>query len=173
MAMKIVLLGYMGSGKSTVGLALSILLNLPFRDLDQEIEKYLGSSVPEIFNQKGEVFFRKIESKVLFQLLEDKEHFVLSLGGGTPYYGQNMKKIEETKGVRSIYLKANVAELTDRLKKDQEKRPLIAGRSEKEVMEFVGKHLFERMPFYERANYLVLISGKTVEQLVEEIDALL
>ena len=83
-----------------------------------------------------------------------------------------MKKIEETEGVTSIYLKANVAELTHRLKKDKEQRPLIAGRSEKEIMEFIGKHLFERMPFYERANHLVLISGKTVEQIVEEIASL-
>jgi shikimate kinase len=170
--MKIVLLGYMGSGKSTVARELSILLKLPFKDLDQEIEKYSGASVPEIFKQKGEVFFRKIETKVLFQLLEDKEDFVLSLGGGTPCYGLNMKSIEETEGVVSIYLKANVVELTNRLKKDQEQRPLIANRSEKDLMEFIGKHLFERMPFYERANHLVLISGKTVEQLVEEIAAL-
>jgi shikimate kinase len=170
--MKIVLLGYMGSGKSTVARELSKLLNLPFIDLDQEIENHSGASVPEIFNQKGEVFFRKIETEVLFQLLEYKEDFVLSLGGGTPCYGLNMKKIEETEGVTSIYLKANVAELTHRLKKDQEQRPLIAGRSEKEIMEFIGKHLFERMPFYERANHLVLISGKTVEQIVEEIASL-
>lgn len=170
--MKIVLLGYMGSGKSTVAKALSVRLNLPYRDLDQEIEKFLGASVAEIFNQKGEIFYRKTESKFLHELLEYKEDFVLSLGGGTPCYGMNMKFIEQTEGVRSVYLKANVAELTSRLIKGQDQRPLIAGRSEEDLMEFIGKHLFERMPFYERANHLVLISGKSVEQLVEEITAL-
>jgi shikimate kinase len=171
--MKIVLLGYMGSGKSTVGQELAKALKLPFKDLDQEIETQMGVSVSEIFDQKGELFFRKKESVVLEQLLASSAGFVLALGGGTPCYGNNMGLIEASNTATSFYLKAKVAELTLRLKKGQEQRPLLAGRSEDDLMEFIGKHLFERMPFYERADHIVDIVSKSVDQLVAELKSLL
>jgi shikimate kinase len=171
--MKIVLLGYMGSGKSTVGQELAKALKLPFKDLDQEIETQIGVSVSEIFDQKGELFFRKKETAVLEQLLTSSAGFVLALGGGTPCYGNNMGLIEAENTATSFYLKAKVVELTLRLKNGQEQRPLLAGRSEADLMEFIGKHLFERMPFYERADHVVDIASKSVDQLVEELKSLL
>ncbi|MFM1807315.1 MAG: hypothetical protein RLZZ242_40 [Bacteroidota bacterium] len=171
--MKIVLLGYMGSGKSTIGQALSDLLNLPFKDLDEEIARRVGMPVSKIFDQKGEVFFRKKEAAVLQELLDDSTHFILALGGGTPCYGSNMDLIEETPGVLSIYLKASVAELTSRLSNGQQERPLLYGRSESDLAEFIGKHLFERMPFYERADHSLAIASKTPKEIVNEINKLL
>ena len=171
--MKIVLLGYMGSGKSTVGQELAKALKLPFKDLDQEIEAQMGVSVSEIFDQKGELFFRKKEAVVLEQLLASSAGFVLSLGGGTPCYGNNMGLIEAADKATSVYLKAKVGELTLRLKNGQEQRPLLAGRSEDDLMEFIAKHLFERMPFYERADHVIEVSSKSVNQLVEELKGLL
>jgi shikimate kinase len=84
-----------------------------------------------------------------------------------------MGLIEAADTATSIYLKAKVAELTLRLKKGQEQRPLLAGRSEDDLMEFIAKHLFERIPFYERADLVVEVSSKSVNQIVEELKGLL
>ena len=88
--MKIVLIGYMASGKSTIGKILAKELNLSFIDLDHYISDREQMSIPEIFNQKGEIYFRKIETKCLLEVLEKEQEFILSLGGGTPCYGNNM-----------------------------------------------------------------------------------
>ena len=92
--MKVVLLGYMGSGKSSVGALLASKLEISFFDLDAIIEEEEQLSVNEIFAKKGEIYFRKKEHSVLHSLLEKKESFVLSLGGGTPCYFNNHEVIE-------------------------------------------------------------------------------
>ena len=90
--MKIVLLGYMASGKSTIGKQLSKKLSVQFLDLDDYISEKEQMSISEIFDKKGEVYFRLIEHKYLKAVLEKEEDFILSLGGGTPCYANNMKK---------------------------------------------------------------------------------
>ncbi|MDD3723627.1 MAG: shikimate kinase, partial [Lutibacter sp.] len=92
--MKIVLLGYMASGKSAVGRILSEKLNIQFIDLDSFIEEKEQLSISEIFETKGEIYFRKIEGIYLQELLNSKESTVISLGGGTPCYGNNIDLIE-------------------------------------------------------------------------------
>ncbi|WP_432411506.1 shikimate kinase [Rasiella sp. SM2506] len=167
--MKIVLLGYMGSGKSAVGQRLAEVLNMPFYDLDQEIEKKTKKNISEIFFEKGEIFFRKTEYEVLLDLLEANENYVLALGGGTPCYGNVMQLLKEHKSLTSIYLHTSLQELTDRLFSERKKRPLIAHIDTKELLnDFVRKHIFERSYYYTQAHKKVQADAP-VDKIVSEI----
>lgn len=170
--MKVVLLGYMASGKSSIGRRLSKKINLPLIDLDNYIEAKEQLSIADIFKQKGEIYFRKIENIYLKELLQKNESFVLSLGGGTPCYANNMDLINQSDAI-SIYLKASVNKLANRLIKKKSKRPLVANLSDDKIFEFVGKHLFERNVFYDQAKIIVKTDGKTKSETTTEIIALL
>ena len=165
--MKIVLLGYMASGKSAVGKVLAADLNNQFIDLDSFISVREQMSVPEIFSKKGEIYFRKIEGLYLRELLELNESFVISLGGGTPCYGNNMDFIEN-KSI-SFYLKASIDTIFERLKNETSQRPLVAAIGTENLKEYIAKHLFERAPYYEKATHTVLVNNKNVSQIVDEI----
>jgi len=164
---KITLLGYMGSGKSTVGQILGEKLDLPVIDLDDYISEKEGLGIPEIFETQGEIYFRKRENAYLLELLNSNEHFVLALGGGTPCYANNMDAILEHSD--SYYLKASISTLSERLIKEKDHRPLIASLSEEQLTEFIAKHLFERRNFYEQAENIVVIDRKDPEQIATEI----
>lgn len=169
----IFLIGYMGSGKSTIGKTLAKKQNIPFIDLDQYIEKQENTSVRQLFEEKGELSFRKIERQVLTHLLESKKPKVIALGGGTPCYFDNMEKIINSPH-SSIYLNAAIPLLVERLSKEKFTRPLIAHlASHEEILEFVAKHLFERNPYYRKANYQVAIQSQPTDEVVEEIVRLL
>ena len=99
--MKIVLLGYMGSGKTTIGMKLAEFLDFDFLDLDHYIEEAEGVSIAEIFQSKGEIYFRKKEHDYLKKILSNKKDFVLSTGGGTPCYGVNMDVI--LNGTKNVF----------------------------------------------------------------------
>jgi len=165
--MEIVLMGYMGSGKSTIGKHISELLNLTFIDLDTYIEQREGQSIKALFASKGEVYFRLKEAAYLQEILETKTKYVLSLGGGTPCYGTNMNRITESTAT-SCYLKANIPTLVARLQKGKENRPLIASLNDAQLLEYVGKHLFERAPFYEQAAYKININDRSIEAISED-----
>ena len=168
--MIIVLIGYMASGKSTIGRILSSKLNYRFIDLDDFIESKENLSISDIFKIKGEIHFRKLESDYLNQLITEYDDIVLSLGGGTPCYGNNLRTILSSKNTTSIYLKALIPTITNRLITEKAKRPLVAHlNSEKDISEFIGKHLFERSSYYNQANYSIMIDGKTKEDIIEEI----
>lgn len=171
--MKIVLLGYMASGKSAVGKSLSSKLFLPFIDLDQHISGKEHASITEIFKTKGEIYFRKVEHQYLKELLSSEDKFILSLGGGTPCYANNMNLIKNNANTVSIYLEATVNTLTNRLKEAKSKRPLIAGLADEKISEFVAKHLFERRGFYREANHIVDVNDKSLIDIVTEIRILL
>jgi shikimate kinase len=165
----IVLLGYMGSGKSTVGRLLSKRLDLPFIDLDQYIETKLGAPIPEIFSSKGAVYFRKKEHECLHQLLNSHENLVLSLGGGAPCYHNNMETIQLATP-HTFYLAPSVNELSARLFDKRKNRPLISHiQSVEEMSEFIGKHIFERIPFYEQAQHVIRKDADHPETMVDEI----
>ncbi len=166
--LKVVLLGYMASGKSTIGNLLAQRLNVDFIDLDNEIEQHVGISIPEIFTAKGELFFRKKESEVLNMLLTQHKNFVLSLGGGTPCYGVNMQNILN-KTNHSFYLKLSIAQLVERILKEKAGRPLVANIPDGELPEFLGKHLFERGSFYLKANIVINCDSKTAAEVCSEI----
>lgn len=170
--MRIVLLGYMGSGKTTVGTTLAKDLGIDFLDLDTYIEIEEGQSIAEIFNSKGEIYFRKKEREYLKQILFGDGDFVLSTGGGTPCYGKNMETIlNGTKNV--FYLKTTIDELINRLSKEKEHRPLIKNIANSDLPEFIGKHLFERSFFYEMAHYSICSGEKNPETISNEIKDLL
>ena len=172
--MKLVLLGYMGVGKSTLGRLLADKLASEFIDLDDYIETREGMTIQELFRTKGEIYFRKVESLALEELLVQDRDFVLALGGGTPVYGNNMKKITDAFEVKSIYLKLNLNELVSRLFSQRVSRPLISHYNDRDQFEeFVRKHLFERQQFYFLANHVLDISDASPkESLAKLLDVL-
>lgn len=170
--MIIALVGYMGSGKSTIGKALAAELGLSFTDLDHYIEGRLGQTIPEVFKARGELYFRKKEHELLREWLEANPGGVLALGGGTPCYAGNMDLLlAHTPHV--VYLQLSVPGLTARLREEQENRPLVAHLAPEELPEFVGKHLFERAPFYARSPYTIACDGQTPLAIVAQIRQLL
>ena len=167
--MAILLIGYMGSGKSTIAKELAKLLNFNCIDLDEYIEMKENQSISELFRSKGEIYFRKIESQCLKEVVQ-LEHVVISLGGGTPCYGNNMEMIKSSPNSKSVYLKASLACLTDRLYEEKSKRPLISHiNTKREITEFIGKHLFERSYFYNQADCVITVDNKSALQISEEI----
>lgn len=170
--MKIVLLGYMGSGKSTIGQLLAAQLGIPFVDLDTYLEAKLGSSIPSIFASKGEIYFRKKEHEFLEEVMASPTKQVIALGGGTPCYSGNMHTVlQHTPYV--FYLMLPVPELAWRLQKEKANRPLIRDIPDAELPDFIGKHLFERRPFYSQATHTIATAGKNAAQIAEEIAAFL
>ena len=168
--MIIVLIGYMGSGKSTVGRYLADILNYDFMDLDEYLVDKENDTIPDIFRTKGEIYFRRIEMQYLEEVLANHDNIVLALGGGTPCYGNNMQMIIDTEKVKSFYLKLSIPSLSERLFTQKENRPLISHlNSKEELLEFIGKHLFERVPFYTMANYSIDADDKSVKDISESI----
>ncbi|WP_431165388.1 shikimate kinase [Tenacibaculum halocynthiae] len=171
--MRIIFLGYMASGKSTIGKIVAKKYNLPFIDLDDYIEKKEKKTVSEIFQSKGEIYFRKKENEYLKELVEAEDNFVLSLGGGTPCYGNNMDLIKESKNTISFYLRASISTIINRLKSEKEQRPLVANLKNDDLNEFVAKHLFERSYFYNQAKHSIAIDTKKIDEICNEIYSLL
>lgn len=168
--MKIVLIGYMGSGKSTIGEKLAEVLRIPFMDLDSEIEKQEKSSISTIFSSKGEIYFRKVENRVLKEILLKEERFVLATGGGTPCYGDAMSFLAAQDDVTSIYLKTPLDVLTMRLFSEKEKRPLLSHlQTEEELNDFIRKHLFERAYYYNQADLLIQNGMEDIDIAIETI----
>lgn len=170
--MKIVLVGYMGSGKSTVGKLLAKKLDYSFLDLDEVLENRLGSSISDIFKSKGEVFFRKKEHELLKDVLLEDSSFVLSAGGGTPCYSGNMDSMLQLADA-VFYLKVSIPGLVKRLITEKDQRPLIRNINNDDLPEFIGKHLFERNNYYLKADHIVNCDDRDPLQIVEEIKGLL
>lgn len=166
--MKIILVGYMASGKSSIGKLISESLHIPFYDLDHIIETNLDLKVNEIFEQKGELFFRKKERELLIEFLDTKKDYVLALGGGTPCYYDNFK-LYQSASIHSIYLKASVDCLWQRLLAQKVSRPLVAAFNDEALHEFIAKHLFERSYFYHQVETIVLTDNKKETEIVSEI----
>lgn len=168
--MIVVLIGYMASGKSTLGRILAKKLNYSFVDLDDYIEEKEQTSISEIFKSKGEIYFRKKETQYLNHILKTKTKLVLSLGGGTPCYSNNMDTILGCENAVSIYLKASISTLVDRLKNEKAKRPLIAHIQTDDLLaEFIGKHMFERSQFYNQSERIISTDNKAQYEIVEDI----
>lgn len=150
--MRIFLIGFMGCGKTSVGKKLAEKTGYDFYDLDDEIENFTGKSITKIFETDGEQSFREYESKALLNLSK-KEKAVIATGGGTPCFADNMKIIKES-GI-SIYLQTSPETLANRLNQIKQTRPLIASKEKKELDLFVSKKLFEREPYYIKADYII------------------
>ena len=162
----------MGSGKTTVGKVLANHLSLQFIDLDNYIESIEKMTIREVFAAKGELYFRKKEHFYLNQILDKKDNFILSTGGGTPCYGENLSAI--LAGTPNVfYLKLSIASLIMRLLPEKEQRPLIKNIPDDELAAFIGKHLFERSYYYNKAAHRIACDERTPEGVASDIRALL
>lgn len=169
---KVVLIGYMGSGKSVLSKKLSEKIGISFVELDEMIEKKCDLSIEKIFATKGELFFRKLEHQLFLELLNSDEDLIISTGGGTPCYFNNHELMQRD-NVVSIYLKASIETLYSRLVDEKHKRPLIAHLNDEETKEFIAKHLFDRSFYYNQTNFKVSVDGKSIEAIVDEMYQLL
>ena len=169
---KVVLVGYMGSGKSLIGKLLSEKTELLFIDLDEIIEQYENAAIKTIFKTKGEIYFRKVEHLIFKDLVQSKANFILSLGGGTPCYANNHEMLLN-ENVISIYLYASIDTLYQRLILEKSKRPILADKSESEMKEFIAKHLFDRSFYYNQSKFKIDVNNKSTDEIILEIQKLL
>lgn len=161
---KIILIGFMGSGKTTLAKKLAKKLNRSFFDLDKEIEKRENLTITQIFEQNGEDYFRALEFKTLKSILDKELSFVMSVGGGTPCFFDNMKIVNESG--TSVYLKCSAGILTSRLINTKEKRPLIKALNEEELKTFITNKLAEREQFYKQCKFTLASDNLKVEDLL-------
>ncbi len=159
----------MGCGKSILGKALASQVNISFLDLDKKIEDYEKKPVHEIFELKGELYFRQIERKILLDIIGSSIPKIVSLGGGAPCYFTNMTDIVNSTH-QSIYFKSSIDNLVDKLHDKNHKRPLISHLKNKiDLREFISKHLFERSFFYEKAEIKINVDNKSIPEIIGEI----
>ena len=171
---RIILIGYMGAGKTTIGKALARRLGLPFYDLDWYIETRRHKSVSQLFGEVGEDGFRQIERNMLHEVAEF-ENVVISCGGGTPCFFDNMDYMNRQAQV--VYLKATPQVLFSHLSMSRHERPLLKGKSRDELLAFIGEQLQRRSAFYEQARYVldvsVLDNVRTINSAIDHLLLLL
>lgn len=170
--MKVVLIGYMGSGKSIIAKKLASQLEIKCLELDNLIEKKAAMTIESIFSTKGEMYFRKLEHELFTGIMLSNDDYILSTGGGTPCYYNNHEILKNADCI-SIYLDASLATLSERLSDEKNKRPLLAHLPDGELTEYIAKHLFDRSFYYHQAKHKVSVDGKTVDEIVNEIKTLL
>jgi len=166
----IILLGYMGAGKTSVGKALARRLGLSFYDLDFFIEERFRRKVADIFAERGEEGFRKIEYNMLHEVAEF-EDIVLALGGGTPCFFDNMDYVNQ-KGI-TVFMNASPEIIVKHLKISHNVRPLLQQKQGQELLDHIAHHMAERMDYYRKAQYEInvdtLDSFEKIDQLVDHI----
>lgn len=169
----IFLIGFMGSGKSTVGALLAERLNLPFIDSDKEIEKRARKTINEIFNEEGEASFREMELRFLKELKSAKPS-VVAVGGGLPTIEGALELMHESGLV--IYLNTSLLTLIKRLKDEKLSRPLLKNLSDAEFHPFIEDLLSRRVHFYKQAKLIMPNERNSpielVEKLIKELDKL-
>lgn len=172
---RIILVGYMGSGKTTVGRALAKTLGLPFYDLDWYIESRMRKKISQIFSERGEDGFRVIERNMLHEVAEF-EDVIISCGGGTPCFFDNMEYMNEQAQV--VWLKATPEVLHKHLLMGRGDRPLLKDKTPDELITYITEQLAYREQFYSKASYTFDVSlmdnfdkiKVTVEKLREQLD---
>ena len=171
---RIFLIGYMGAGKTTLGKAFARAMGLAFVDLDWYIEERFHKTVRQIFSERGEEAFRELEKRMLHETGEF-EDVVISVGGGTPCFFDNM---EYMNGVgETVFLDVDTKVLFRRLKVAKQQRPLLADKTDEELMTFIVEALQKRLPFYAKAKYVFngekLEDRRQIQQSVERLKELL
>ena len=169
--MIVVLLGYMGCGKSTVGQQLANKLDFNFLDLDEFVEQKQQATISEIFNSKGEIFFRNLEAEAVKQLCNESDSLVLALGGGTPCYADTMQFLVNHPNIKSVFLNLSIKNLSQRLIHEKAKRPLIANLNNEDIPEFIAKHLFERSFYYNQAELTIQTDNLEIEEIIDAIQS--
>lgn len=165
--MKIYLIGFMSTGKTHWGRAISQKLNIPFFDLDEQVESAEGKTISEMFNQKGEEYFRLKEKDILHIISESHDTFLMACGGGTPCFYNNIDYMNKM-GL-TVWVSSSIDTMHQRLLKDREKRPLLQGLSDEQVKGYIIKKLADRKIFYEQASLTVVEENVTDEQFIEQI----
>ena len=167
---RVILIGFMGAGKTTVGKALGKALGVTFYDLDWYIETRMRKTVKQIFDEQGEEGFRKIEYNMLHEVAEF-ENVVISCGGGTPCFYDNMDYLNQQGD--TIYLKASPEVLYKHLKMAKGVRPLLLNKTPEEVQVYIREELSRREQFYGKAKHIldidVMDSLDKVQHCIEEI----
>jgi len=158
----LVLLGMMGSGKSTIGRLLAKKLNFKFFDIDLQIENNTKTKISEIFKKKGETFFRNIEEKITLELL-NKNKCVISLGGGG-FLNEIIRKKAQKNGI-TIWLNWNYKTLISRLKKNREKRPITLSLNDNEIKDLI----FDRSVIYSKSEYKIDCENMTKSEVIGKI----
>lgn len=165
--MRLYVIGYMGSGKSTLGRKVARVTGLPFFDTDKIVEEMEGATIADIFAYAGEEYFRKAE-RVALERCSEEENAVISTGGGLPVWGDNMEFIVE-QGV-SIYLKRTPEQILSRLSPyGRQKRPRFQGLNDEELLAYMHTNLAEREPFYEQATITIDCSKLSDDEIVEHL----
>lgn len=149
---RIILIGYMGAGKTTLGKALSKALDIPFYDLDWYIENRMHKTIKQLFDERGEEGFRKIEHAMLHEVAEF-ENVIISCGGGTPCFYDNMAYMNRQG--ETVYLKASPDVLHAHLKMGKTVRPLLLNKTPEEVNAFIREQLRLREPYYIQAKHVL------------------
>lgn len=151
----IILTGYMCAGKTTIGRVLAKQLGRSFYDLDWYIEERFHKRVPRIFEEDGEAHFRDLERRMLREVAEFND-IVLSCGGGTPCFYDNMEYMNTV--ADTYYLKASAETLLAHIRLSKGERPLLKGKSEEELRAYISEQLALREPFYEKAHHIIDIN---------------
>ncbi|HYK75355.1 MAG TPA: shikimate kinase [Daejeonella sp.] len=165
--MRIFLIGFMGSGKTTLGRKLAQFLQYDFVDVDKQIETKIGMSISHYFNLHGEEAFRKLEREVL-QTSNYSQHAVIATGGGAPCYADNLEWMHHAGKV--VYLSLPPRALVNRLKNSKTERPLLKDLEDEELLDFISQKLAEREVFYSRAKYIVSGIDLTAEKLARYLE---
>jgi shikimate kinase len=168
--MKIFLIGLPGSGKTTVGKELARKLNVPFLDLDAEVEMREKRQIQQLFKTQGESYFRKIESLVLKEWCGSTSDFVMATGGGTPCFFDNMDQIN--KAGESFFLDVPTKEIANRIKKSNlNKRPLFENLHEEELKDKIEFLRSQRMGFYQKAHHRIVSDQVNVNDITSQLNA--
>lgn len=171
---RIILIGYMGAGKTTLGKVLAQELQIQFYDLDWYIEERYHKTIAQIFAERGEEGFREIERNMLHEAAEF-ENVVLACGGGTPCFFDNMAYMNQQ--AQTVYLKATPEVLVQHLRMGKTERPLLKGKNEEELMLFIRESLEKRTPYYHQAQYTfdvnLLNNPENIKDAVQSLKELL
>ena len=162
------MIGYMGCGKSTIGRKLSKLTGWQLLDTDHEIEQQQGCTVAEIFEQRGEEHFRELERELVERLTLQRDHYVISTGGGLPTWGENMELLNSA-GV-TVYIRRTAENIASRLSAHgRHKRPKLRGLDDKELVRFMSENISQREPIYQRAKLVIDAVPLTDDEILSAI----
>lgn len=162
------LIGYAGSGKTTLAKRLAKVLNLHVVDTDKRVEQMVGAAISDIFFYEGEEYFRRSEREVVEALVAEERDMIVATGGGLPTWGDNMERLNECG--TTIYLRRTPEQILSRLTAfGREKRPMFRGKSDEELMEFMHAQMAVREPYYSKATITVDCSTLSDDDVVERI----
>jgi shikimate kinase len=159
----IFLIGFMASGKTSKGKKIARKMEIPFIDLDRVIEEQEKQTITDIFENKGESYFRKLEAKILRQFPKDLKA-VIAVGGGAPCFYDNIQYMNYLG--TSVFLKRSKQRILGRLRQNKDKRPLVAKLNDQELKDFIEQRLANRNSFYEQAEFIFDADEQKINKLI-------